>query len=55
MGFALHCHVLSSLDLPRDSVELGSLHAAPVPAPAHWMAVLPALGGEGQLQPGPRE
>lgn len=52
------CVILSrpvSSDLPCDGVALGALHAAPLPAPAHRLELLPALCGEGQLQPGPGE
>lgn len=49
----LSCPVFS--DLPCDGVALGALHAAPFPAPAHWMALLPSQRREDQLQPGPSE
>lgn len=49
----LSCPVSS--DLPGDSVALGSLHAATLPASAHRLELLSAVDRKGQLQPGPGE
>lgn len=51
----LYCCVLVSSDLPGDGVALGALHAAPLPASAHRLELLPALFGKDELQSGPGE